>query len=229
MAGQASPYVADANEPDPRYKSYGVRAEGKKKIFATHRKSIRALSQEEQIELATRLIESRYGEQQEIGLFILNKFPATYSPDRFKDLDRLIRCLHGWSKVDAFSGSLLREILFLHPNELMQLIRTWNVDPDLWLRRMSVVVFTRKVAKSGAFTDFALEMCDNLLDAPEDLVQKGVGWALKDLMQADRERIKAYVQTLRQQNVSSVITLYAIKNLKGEERAAFLSKLQSVF
>jgi len=90
------------------------------------------------------------------------------------------------------------------------------------------VLFTRKVAKSGQFTDVALEMCNNLIfdseDIVEDLVLKGIGWALKDLMHTDKQRILDYVQDLRQKGVSSTVTLYAIKNLKGRERKDFLSK-----
>jgi len=89
----------------------------------------------------------------------------------------------------------------------------------MWLRR----TITRKVAKSGQFTDFALEMCNALIYAKEDLVRKGVGRALKDLMRADRVRIKEYVRQLRKEGVSSTITLYAIKDLKGQERVEFLA------
>jgi len=223
-AGKQSPYPADANETDPRYKSYGVRATGKKELISTHRKAIRALSQTEQIKLATKLIKSKYGEQQSIGLFILEGFTDYYAPDKFKELDALVRCIHGWSKVDSFTGSLLRDVLFNHPDDFVELVRTWNKDKDMWLRRTSVVLFTRKVAKSGNYTDVALELCDTLIFDKEDLVLKGVGWSLKDLMKADKEGVLNYVQSLRSKGVSSTVTLYAIKDLKGQERQDFLAE-----
>ena len=223
-AGQRSQYQADADEPDPRYKSYGVRAAGKKEIVRTHRQAIRSLTPQEQLELARKLIESEYGEQQSIALFILEPFADYFSPDKFAELDHLVRCLHGWSKIDAYTGSLLRDVLFLHPKELIDLICQWNLDEELWLKRASVVLFTRKVAGSGQFNDEALKFCENLIYDPELLVQKGVGWSLKDLMRVDKERIVDYVVNLRARGVSSVITLYAIKDLKGDERAEILSK-----
>lgn len=223
VSGEASPYPADANEPDPRYKSYGVRANEKKQIFAAHRQMIRALSQAEQIALATRLIQSEFGEQQHIGLFILEKHTAYFTPDRFDQLDALVRHLRGWSKVDSFTGSLLRDVLLQHPDSFLPLVRTWNGDTDMWLQRTSVVLFTRKIAKSGQFNDFGLEMCHNLIHNEEDLVQKGVGWALKDMMKSDKARILQYVRELREMGVSSTITLYAIRDLKGQERADFLA------
>lgn len=226
-AGKLSLYPADANEADPRYKSYGVRAAGKKEIIAKHRKAIRALPQAEQMKLATKLMKSSYGEQQSIALFILEAFADYYSPDKFKELDGLIRNLYGWSKVDSFTGSLLHDVLFNYPDELIELVRVWNKDKDMWLRRTSVVLFTRKVVKSGKFTDIALEMSDNLIFAAEDLVLKGVGWSLKDLLKVerDKQRILDYVQTLKEKGVSSIVTSYAIKDLKGQERADFLAKI----
>ena len=223
-AGRDSNYSADANEPDPRYKSYGVRAAGKKKIISTHRQAIRGLQLQEQLELARELIVSEYGEQQSIALFILEPIFEYFSPDKFDQLDKYVRCLHGWSKIDSYTGSLLRDVLFRHPDELIDLVGQWNQDEDLWLRRASVVLFTRKVAKSGRFNDVALNFCENLVRDPELLVQKGVGWSLKDMMRNDKERIIDYVIDLRARGVSSAITLYAIKDLKGEERAEILSR-----
>ena len=90
-------------------------------------------------------------------------------------------------------------------------------------RRASVVTFTRKTAESGKYVDITLEFCDNLIWDGEDLVRKGVGWALKDTMRADKQRVLEYVKNLRRKGVSSAITLYAIRDLKGQEREEVLS------
>jgi len=224
LAGRESRYRADANEPDPRYKSYGVRADGRKGIVRTHREAIRGLQLQEQLELAQKLIESEYGEQQKIALFILESHPGYFSPDKFDQIDRYVRYLHGWSNIDSYTGTLLRDVLFRYPDGFIDLVRRWNRDEDLWLRRTSVVLFTRKVAKSGQFNDVALDFCENLIYDEELLVQKGVGWSLKDLMRSDKERILDYVIDLRARGVSSVITLYAIKDIKGDERAEILGR-----
>ena len=224
LAGRESRYHADADEPDPRYKSYGVRADGRKAIIRTHRKAIRDIQHEEQFELARKLIESEYGEQQKIALFILEPHAGYFSPDKFDQIDRLVRYLHGWSNIDSYTGTLLRDVLFRYPDECLELVHRWNQDEDLWLRRASVVLFTRKVAKSGQFNDVALGFCENLIYDQEILVQKGVGWSLKNLMRSDKERILDYVIDLRARGVSSVITLYAIKDIKGDERAEILGR-----
>ena len=222
-AGAASPYPADANEPDPRYLSYGVRAAGKKQIISRHRPAVRALDRDDRLRLAETLISSGYGEQQSVGLAILEPLADHFSPDRLDELDGLVRHLRGWSKVDEFSGSLVRDVLFNHPDALLPYVRRWNADDDRWLKRLSVVLFTRKVAASGRFTDIALDLCDNLAHDEEDLVRKGVGWSLKDLLKVDRDRVLAHVAALRADGVSGVVIRYAIKDLPAAERAAFLA------
>jgi len=222
-AGAASPYPADANEPDPRYLSYGVRAAGKKQIISRHRPAVRALDRDDRLRLAEQLISSGYGEQQSVGLAILEPLADYFSPERLDELDGLVRHLRGWSKVDEFSGSLVRDVLFNNPDALLPYVRRWNADDDRWLKRLSVVLFTRKVAATGRFTDVALDLCDNLAHDEEDLVRKGVGWSLKDLLKVDRDRVMAHVAALRADGASGVVIRYAIKDLPAAERAAFLA------
>jgi 3-methyladenine DNA glycosylase AlkD len=210
-AGRRSGYLADANESDPRYRSYGARAAAKARVIKTHRAAILALSEDDKQELAGRLIESRYGEQQSVAMFVLDQMREHFHPGNLGVIDGYLRCMHGWSKVDAFTGGLLADLLFRYPKPMIVLAEEWNGDPDRWLRRASVVLFTRKVAASGAFTDVALEFCHNLAFDEEIMVQKGVGWALKDLMRSDPPRIVAYVNQLRAAGAPGVITRYAMR------------------
>jgi hypothetical protein len=45
---------------------------------------------------------------------------------------------------------------------------------------------------------------------------------LKDVMRGDKKRVLEYVKGLRRKGVAAVITLYAIRDLKGKERNAVL-------
>jgi hypothetical protein len=125
-------------------------------------------------------------------------------------------------RLHDFCWSILRVLLERHTDAMLELARRWNADPDPWLRRASVVLFTRKAGESGRFTDVALELCNNLAHDDHDMVRKGVGWALKDVMRADRQRVIEYVKSLRAAGVSSVITLYAVRDLDGPDRQAVL-------
>lgn len=50
-----------------------------------------------------------------------------------------------------------------------------------------------------------------------------LGWTLKDNLPGAGERILDYVKSLRRKGVSSVITLYAIRDLEGKKRREVLN------
>lgn len=54
-------------------------------------------------------------------------------------------------------------------------------------------------------------------------MRRGVGWALKDTVRADKKRVLEYVKSLRRKGISSTIALYAIRDMKGEEMEEVLS------
>ncbi|MFX1562648.1 MAG: DNA alkylation repair protein, partial [Promethearchaeota archaeon] len=93
---------------------------------------------------------------------------------------------------------------------------------NMWKRRASVVAFVRKIGSSGSFTDEVLEFCEKLILDEEEIVQKGVGWALKDNLPGAKNRIIEYIKSLKRNGISSTIILYAIRDLKGKEREEVL-------
>lgn len=222
VLGEGTPYIADANEPDPRYLGYGVRAPEMKRFVSSLKPQFAALDADQQIELAKRLIASGYGEQKAVAIALLEKVPEWFSPDRFSLLEELVGGLHGWSKIDSVTKLFLPTILERHAQETIELLERWNISEDQWLRRASAVLFTRKVAKSGLYKDIARRFCHALIHDKEHLVQTGVGWCLRDLMRWHKDDILPYISKLRRTGVSSKITLSALRDIQGEERKAIL-------
>lgn len=222
VAGKASPYHQDANESDPRYLSYGVRAPQVKAILKRHVKDIRSLTYPNQLALAERLISSGYGEQQSIALGILEGHGDTLSKDSLDFVIWIFRHLHGWSKVDAYTGRLLQNILTKNPENVLPMLCDWSEDESLWIRRASIAVFTRRLAKSGFEIDFALEQCSRLKFDPERLVLNAVGWALKDYLVSDPTTVLSVVNEWKRQGVSNIIPRYVARGLQPQDRAQLL-------
>jgi len=118
--------------------------------------------------------------------------------------------------------SLEHACILKHWEETLRLLQKWNRSQNMWKRRASIVAFVWKIGSSGEFTDEALDLCENLIWDEEELVLKGVGWALRDNMQGAKNRVIEYVKSLRRRGVSSKVTLYAVENLKGKERKEVL-------
>jgi 3-methyladenine DNA glycosylase AlkD len=203
--------------------AYGLKTDTWRKIMRGFRPRLRSLSLEERASLAEALFQEGEGWLGHSAIYVLALSVGELSPQQFERLDRIADAFTGWSHVDDVCISVLQPLLLAHHAATLSLLERWNGSPNRWKRRASVVAFVRKIGESGKFTDEALRLCENLVFDGEDLVQKGVGWALKDVMRGDRKRVLEYVKELRRRGVSSTITLYAIRDLNGPERQEVLA------
>ena len=180
------------------------------------------LGLKERLKLAKILLNKHIGEFGHAGIFILAISVEELNPKHFSLFDSMAEDFRSWSHVDCFSTAVLGPILFNFRKETLSFLENWSRSPNRFKRRASVVTFTWKVAKSGEFTEEALRLCENLIWDKEDIVRKGVGWALKDNMRSAPKRVLSYVKDLRRRGVSSTITLYAIRDLNPEQRKKVL-------
>ena len=177
----------------------------------------------DQVAVAQRFLEYGSDEAAHLGVFLL---AASIDDATFVDahaLDSMVEAFRGWSVTDAFCIEVLQPLLARYTSDVLSLTAGWATARCRWKRRASVVVFARKVGASGRYTSHGLRGCECLITDSDDLVRKGVGWALKDLMRGDREAVLAYVASLRQRGVTSVITLYALRDIRGAARQRVLA------
>lgn len=211
------------NKPGEEWVSYGLKTDVWRAAMRQFRPRFSALTLDERLDLASALLAERIGELGHSGIDVLATGVRELGPEHFARLDRMLDDFSGWSHVDDFCIGVMQPLLLAHRRPALEMLRQWNRSPNRWKRRASVVAFVRKVGASGDFVDEALELCDNLVCDPEDLVQKGVGWALKDAMRSSPGRVVAYVKELRRRGAPATITLYAIRDLKGAERREVLA------
>jgi 3-methyladenine DNA glycosylase AlkD len=210
-------------DKNPDYVSYGLRAAAIDEVIHSNRQSLKGLAFNERLYLAEEFFKAGISEQASVGNHLLAISTEHLGPEHFEYLDRCIGKFHGWGSTDGFCIYVLQPVLLRHRDAVLRLLNEWNRSDNLWKRRASVVAFTRKAGASGDYVDEVLRLCENLIWDEEDLVQKGVGWALKDNLRGAKEKVVAYVKDLRARGVPSTITLYAIRDLKGQEREEVLA------
>jgi 3-methyladenine DNA glycosylase AlkD len=207
------------------FECYGMEVPLARKIFKKSRKDIQKLNCKDALALARKFFVSHIEEQAFAGNYVLQLTLDCLTPSQFSYLDRVADHFRSWSTVDGFCAEgacVAQSLLRKYPKETLALLRKWNKSKNMWKRRASVVPFTRKVGESGKFTKEGLVLCGNLIWAKEDMVQKAVGWALKDMMRGDKKNVLKYVKKIRRAGVPSTITLYAIRDLNGKERQEVL-------
>jgi len=205
------------------YLSYGLTASEFRTLMNEFTSRFLELSLQERMDLASRFLKENIGELGHAGLHILTLSVEDLEPEHFLILDGLPEHFRSWSHVDHMALGVLQPLLWRYREETLQLLDEWSRSPIRWKRRTSVVTFTRKAAKSGEFTQEVLRLCENLIWDEEDIVQKGVGWALKDNLRSAPDRVFPYIKDLRRRGVPSTITLYAIRDLKGAKRQEVLA------
>ena len=205
------------------YLSFGLKASDFRELLKDFLPQFHGLSLRERMELAERLLKEKVGELGHIGLYILTLSVKELTPENFEYLDGLPEHFRSWSHVDHLALGVIQPLLWSYRKETLELLDEWSRSPIRWKRRASMVAFVRKAAKSGEFTEDVIRLCENLIWDEEDIVQKGVGWTLKDNLRSAPERILPYIKDLRRRGVSSTITLYAIRDLKGSKRKEILA------
>lgn len=207
---------------------YGVPKTAWRQLYEQWRQPFSELRIEDRLALARLLLRSHIEEEGHVALAALRAGIADLTPRTFDELDRLLDDFSSWSMTDDFASgkpSITWRLLQRYRKETLAVLARWNRSPNRWKRRASVITFTRAVAANGEFVDVTLRFCKTLRHDPDDLVRKAVGWALKDTMRAGpraKRRVVALVKEMRRAGISSTITLYAIRDLKGAEREAIL-------
>ena len=201
----------------------GINTPAVRKLARQFSQKFADLSWNDQARVVQDLLEYGSDRAAHLGVFLLGSSTRNVHFVDAQALDFMVGAFQGWSVTDAFCIEVLQPLFEGFTSEVLSLIAGWAVAESQWKRRASVVVFVRKIGASGKYTQHGLDACERLIADPEDLVRKGVGWALKDLMRGDRNTVLATIGSLRKRGVPSVITLYALRDITGDERRRILA------
>lgn len=112
-------------------------------------------------------------------------------------LDELGQGMNSWDAVDAFSRALSGPA-WLRGFASDGLIRAWAKSDDLWWRRaalVSTVALNMRSYGGAGDTPRTLAICDMLAADREDMVQKALSWALRELVWHDADAVHAFLDT----------------------------------
>lgn len=224
MTGRDQPMADRKFHKHDEYLSYKLTASEFRILLKDFQSRFLGLSFEERMALAKKLLEKDIGELGHIGLYLITLSVKEIGPEHFDFLDGLPEHFRSWSHVDHLALGIMQPLLWRYRKETLKLLDEWSRSPIRWKRRASIVTFVRKAAKSGEFTEEVVRLSENLIWDEEDIVQKGVGWALKDNLRSAPDLMLHYIKDLRRRGVPSTITLYAIRDLKGAKRQEVLGE-----
>src|SRR5262249_38765468 len=124
-----------------------------------------------------------------------------------------------WATTDAICGALIGPLIVKHP-ELAPRLARWARDRNMWVRRAAAVGLIPSV-RQGAALDLAYEVAKQLHPDQEDLIQKVVGWMLREAGKADPARLERYLRA-NGPSIPRTTLRYAIERFSETKRKSLL-------
>ena len=170
---------------------------------------------------ANALISDRYLEVKGVGIEVLARYRREFTPDLLPVWKRWLAKNYSanWATTDAICGLLIGPLLVEHPR-LVKLMPTWSRDTNMWVRRASAVALIPTVRR-GLALDVAYEVARRLHADREDLLQKAVGWMLREAGKVDDVRLERYLRA-NGPSIPRTTVRYAIERFPPARRAELL-------
>jgi 3-methyladenine DNA glycosylase AlkD len=108
-----------------------------------------------------------------------------------------------------------------HP-ELDTQLRAWARHRNMWVRRASIVGLIPR-ARRGDSLDLVYDIARQLHADQEDLIQKAVGWALREAGKTDMPRLERHLRA-NGPSIPRTTVRYAIERFPPARRAALLKE-----
>jgi 3-methyladenine DNA glycosylase AlkD len=171
---------------------YGVRSKAVGLIAREYWKQAKLHDKRTLLAICEELYKSDYGEESGIASSWIGKIVSKTSEDDLASFKRwIISYINNWGKCDGFCGNVLSLFIERFPSSIPEIV-SWTASKNRWLRRSSAVSFVR-LARKGECIDICFTIADALLTDPDDLVQKGYGWLLKEASRKHEREVFDYV------------------------------------
>jgi 3-methyladenine DNA glycosylase AlkD len=177
---------------------------------------------DEAMAFADVVMADRYLEVKSLGVELVARYRRDFTPRLLPAWKRwLVENRAGnWATTDAICGCLIGPLLVKYP-ELGARMRIWAGDPNLWVRRAAAVSLIPSV-RQGLAQDLAYEIARRLHADAEDLIQKAVGWLLREAGKVDERRLERYLRA-NGPAIPRTTLRYAIERFPETKRRTLLA------
>jgi 3-methyladenine DNA glycosylase AlkD len=197
---------------------YGVRSADVQTIARDAARELRRWSAPARDRFATELWRSGRLEECTVAVWAYRRFAKQCGTREFALFEGwLDRYVHNWANCDGLASWLLAAAIANEP-ALIARLRAWTAAPNRWKRRAAIVALLQE-AKQGRNTEAIFRIADCLLTDDDDMVQKGVGWVLKETYPKRPAELMAYLAP-RARKAPKLVLRLAAEKMSTPDRAA---------
>ena len=150
-----------------------------------------------------------------VGDYMLSRMKKHLTPSHFDTFDQWVDTLTNWANTDGMCTSLVSETVRKDPRLIGRLLE-WTASENRWRRRAAAVCLV-PIARRGEMLDDAFRLADRLMEDRDDMVQKGVGWLLKEASKKHPAEVRDYLLKWRTRT-SALILRKASEKLPADMR-----------
>jgi 3-methyladenine DNA glycosylase AlkD len=134
-------------------------------------------------------------EEKVAAVFLLENLHAQFGDREFRMFESWLDRISSWADHDALVHDLIAPMVVAKPARVKHVFR-WAKSPKHWHRRAGCVALIRGTRAKMFFPEI-VKLSDSLLADEDDMVQKGLGWLLRETAKYDPKRTVPYLMKIR--------------------------------
>jgi len=177
-------------------KSHGWYTADLRRVAKSFRREIRKeLGLDFLVKVADELFSGPVLEEKVVAVFLLEKLEGEFGDAEFKLFESWLDRISSWADHDGLVHYLIAPMVAAKPSRVESVFR-WAKSRDRWHRRAACVALIRGAREKMFFPEIK-KLSDSLLADEDDMVQKGLGWLLRETAKYDAKRTVPYLMKIR--------------------------------
>jgi 3-methyladenine DNA glycosylase AlkD len=198
-------------------KPYGVRTPEVRELARLVYAQVKHWPMAERDRFVTQLWKSGMLEEGVLVSHLYRRFAKSCGEREFRMFEQWVdRYVTNWSNCDGVSTWLIAASIANRPGLADRLAR-WTKSRNRWKRRSAAVSLIQE-PKQGRNTETIFAICDLLLEDADDMVQKGVGWLLKETYPKRPREVLGFLDSWRSRAPRLVLRLAAEKMTENDRK-----------
>jgi 3-methyladenine DNA glycosylase AlkD len=173
------------------------------------------------LQVADRLFTGEVLEEKNFAVLLLEKSVAKFGEREFRRFDGWLDRVTSWADHDALVHYLIGPMIVAEPKRARHVLR-WAKSRNRWRRRAAAVSLIHSARRRLLFPQI-VRISEALLADQDDMVQKGLGWLLREAAKADPKTTVPYLLGIRDRAPRLVLRT-ACETLPAATRARVLAR-----
>lgn len=148
------------------------------------------------LQVADKLFTGRVLEEKVFAVFLLERLTDEFGDREFRLFESWLPRITSWADHDGLVHYLIAPIIVAKPARTSKVF-LWAKSQGRWHRRAACVALIQG-ARRKMFLAEIKRLSNLLLSDEDDMVQKGLGWLLRETAKADPKRTVPYLMSIRE-------------------------------